>query len=482
MVSYQRQKIFKFSLAIIVAILILFQMLLPIFAEGGQGNGAGSGTGLALMSAVFANGTKIDGAQGVACSQQKLKFMFNKNVNDDAVWEKNKACFSITDPSGRSVNIEVSRITGSPSSDEKRYIYVTLKEDLKPGTAYSIRIGAELTAKNLTMKIGDGTGGQDVVLGFHTVAPTETASTANSNAGAATPAAGGAGSGNAAASQSTGTSVQQTRQGQQPDKAQAPATTETPGSSKPAATIDAQQTNDSKKSDKGLQSTKNQQDGIPGGEEGIYWLVAAVFVAVAAVVAVMFVRSQWLSRKRKLALEGERIYLWGLRLREAVGCTLFGVLIAVTSSALHMPLHIPGHKGLLNMAILTACCLLYAKPGAGTLAGCISGFVAVIIGIEGKGLLGFFNYFLPGLFMDFFICVIPFLPKRWYTIALASGIAYLAKLFSNYLTGIILNVPMGFLSVGLKVAGLNHLIFGALGGVAGYLVYKKTPVRKFISA
>jgi hypothetical protein len=41
---------------------------------------------------------------------------------------------------------------------------------------------------------------------------------------------------------------------------------------------------------------------------------------------------------------------------------------------------------------------------------------------------------------------------------------------------------MGFLSIGLKVAGINHLIFGAIGGAAGYLIYKKTPVSKISSS
>lgn len=166
-------------------------------------------------------------------------------------------------------------------------------------------------------------------------------------------------------------------------------------------------------------------------------------------------------------------FLWGISFREAVAITFFGVLMAV-SNLIHIPMHIPGHTGLIWITILTFCCLAFRKPGSGTLAGIISGFLAAVFSIGNDGPFVFFKYFLPGLSMDIIFTVIPYMAKKWYLTAVVGALSHWTKLLVNYIVGTILNLPQGFLIFGVQVASINHLAFGFCAGAMAYLIYSRT--------
>lgn len=169
-------------------------------------------------------------------------------------------------------------------------------------------------------------------------------------------------------------------------------------------------------------------------------------------------------------------YLWGISLRESIVVTFFGVLIAA-SKLIRIPMHIPGHSGLVWIAILTFCCLTFRKAGAGTLAGIVSGFLTTVFAIGNDGPFVFFKYFLPGLTMDLMFTYVPFLSKRWYLVATVGALSHWTKLLCNYIIGTILNLPQGFLIFGVQVSSINHLAFGFCGGAVAYLIHSKVDIK-----
>lgn len=166
-------------------------------------------------------------------------------------------------------------------------------------------------------------------------------------------------------------------------------------------------------------------------------------------------------------------YIWGLSLKESIIAAMFGALIAISKLIIKIPLHIPGHSGLVWMTILTVCCLLLRQGRAGTLAGIVSGVLAVILGLGNEGILIFFKYFVPGLVMDFTFSLLPALMYKWYFVAVVSAFAHWTKLLVNYIAGLILDLPSGFLMLGLKVSTLNHIVFGFIAGIIAYLICSK---------
>lgn len=166
---------------------------------------------------------------------------------------------------------------------------------------------------------------------------------------------------------------------------------------------------------------------------------------------------------------------WGLTLRESVTVSIFGASIALSKLLIKIPLKIPGHSGLVWMILLTICCLQFNKGRAGSLAGFISGALVFFLFPGKDGLLTFFKYFLPGLSLDVFLFFLPKIRNKWYLITLASSVSYVTKILVDLVSGLINKIPLPVLIVSLKVFLFNHIIFGFLGGLFGYIIYKKLP-------
>jgi hypothetical protein len=166
-------------------------------------------------------------------------------------------------------------------------------------------------------------------------------------------------------------------------------------------------------------------------------------------------------------------YFWGLTLRDAIIASFFGAMIALSKFLIRIPLKIPGHFGIIWMALLTVCCLQLKKGRGGTLAGFIAGTIAVFLFPGKDGILTFFKYFLPGLSLDLLLSFILPLRNRWYLTSLASLLSFALKVLIDVLSGLLLKIPINLLLLGLKISLINHLIFGFTGGALGYFIYTK---------
>jgi ABC-type thiamin/hydroxymethylpyrimidine transport system permease subunit len=166
-------------------------------------------------------------------------------------------------------------------------------------------------------------------------------------------------------------------------------------------------------------------------------------------------------------------YLWGMSLKDSIIVSLFGVLIALSSSLMRIPMQLPGHKGIVWMAILVTCAIIFKKSRAATLASFIAGFLVVVLFPSSDGFLEFFKFFIPGLTMDIMLLILPSVAVRWYSVAIIAALSHITKLGVNFVNGMILNLPLGFLTLGLKVAVLYHLAFGFIGGILGFVIAKR---------
>ncbi|MDV3426835.1 MAG: hypothetical protein LIR50_06545 [Bacillota bacterium] len=167
-------------------------------------------------------------------------------------------------------------------------------------------------------------------------------------------------------------------------------------------------------------------------------------------------------------------YLWDMSFKESIFSAFLGTLIAL-SKLIRIPIHVPGHSGLIWIAILTFGCLLIRKKGSGTLMGVTAGFLAYVFGIGNEGPFVFFKYFMPGFSMDIILRYIPTVTKKWYLVSLVAAFSHITKLMVNYAIGTILNLPQGYLLMGMQIAVINHAAFGFLGGMIAYIIYIKNP-------
>ena len=170
-------------------------------------------------------------------------------------------------------------------------------------------------------------------------------------------------------------------------------------------------------------------------------------------------------------------YIFKIGLADVLRATMFGTIIAVTTDILRLPLHMPGHSSLYWMGILLIGKGLIKKFGSGITMGIVSGILAVIFGMGKEGVFVFFTYFIPGLLIDF---LVPFFRYKLESIGVAAvcgALASLSKLAVNIILGIILNVPMLFLTLGLGYAAAAHAFYGIIGGVLASVIIKRLKPR-----
>ncbi len=159
--------------------------------------------------------------------------------------------------------------------------------------------------------------------------------------------------------------------------------------------------------------------------------------------------------------------------REIVLIALISALIIVSRAMLRLPLHIPGHSGVLWMALLIVGRGIVRRQTAGTLIGLITGIVAVALVPGKEGILTAVKYIVPGITVDLMTPLFRGQLDRPVPAALIAATAHVAKLMSALIMGVALGIPSGFLALGLGFAAATHLGFGVLGGLLGALVLSR---------
>jgi hypothetical protein len=161
---------------------------------------------------------------------------------------------------------------------------------------------------------------------------------------------------------------------------------------------------------------------------------------------------------------------WGISLQGRVVIALVSALIIAAKFYLRMPLHVPGHSGVLWMALLIIGAGLVRRPGAGTLIGLLTAVLAVMFVPGREGIFVGVKYFVPGVIVDVLTPVLGGRLDRYPTAMAVGACAHVGKLTAAYLMGLALGVPSGFLALGLGFATTTHVAFGLLGGLLGAFV------------
>ncbi len=163
---------------------------------------------------------------------------------------------------------------------------------------------------------------------------------------------------------------------------------------------------------------------------------------------------------------------WNLPLRARLMIALIGALIIAGKFYLRMPIHVPGHSGVIWMALLVVGVGLVKRPWAGTLIGLVSGVLAMFFLPGKEGILVGVKYFVPGVTVDLLLPLFGGRLDNYLVAIVIAAAAHTAKLAADYFLGLAAGIPLDFLALGIGLAATLHVGFGALGGALGALVLK----------
>jgi hypothetical protein len=166
-------------------------------------------------------------------------------------------------------------------------------------------------------------------------------------------------------------------------------------------------------------------------------------------------------------------YLWSLTLRDLLLLVLVADLAMLAKAFLRTPIHVPGHSGLLWISLLVVGRGLVDKPGAGLVLGGVAGAVATFLGMGRAGPFEWTKYFVAGVLLEIMVLVLPGPLTALWKAALVGAVAHLGKLAAMLLVSLALQLPAGFIVLGLGVSTTTHVAFGALGGVIGALLLRE---------
>ena len=155
---------------------------------------------------------------------------------------------------------------------------------------------------------------------------------------------------------------------------------------------------------------------------------------------------------------------------------IVGLLAALAKRHLDFHLGVPGHAGVGWIAALVAGRLVNERPGMATLAGASMAVWGVPVGLGHSLGYNLMLYGLAGSLLDSGLLLRLPLRRPWGATA-AGTVVHLAKyrfVFANaWVSDILKRVEVfGFLA-----ALANHVIFGAAGGLLGWLVWRLGWVR-----
>lgn len=170
-------------------------------------------------------------------------------------------------------------------------------------------------------------------------------------------------------------------------------------------------------------------------------------------------------------------FMFKLGLADVLRLTMFGTMVSVIHDVTRLPLQLPGHTSVHWMGILVLGKGLIPKFGAGIIMGIVSGILAVLLGLGKEGVFVFFKYFVPGLLLDLLAIFFFYRLENVFVGAICGALTSLSKLAASLALGILLDLPQGFLALGLGYTSMTHMVFGAVGGILAAVLIKRLKPR-----
>jgi hypothetical protein len=163
---------------------------------------------------------------------------------------------------------------------------------------------------------------------------------------------------------------------------------------------------------------------------------------------------------------------WRLSTFELLLLGSFAALVVVANAALKLPIKMPGHSGIVWMALLVVGRTVVRKPGAGIVLGVFSGLLAALLGTGDRGaLVTLLGYGAAGAGVDA-VLTLGGGRENAVVCAVAGVTGNLAKLGVKIVLELAIGVPAGFVVLGRSYAALSHVVFGLAGGLLGFLAVR----------
>ncbi len=152
---------------------------------------------------------------------------------------------------------------------------------------------------------------------------------------------------------------------------------------------------------------------------------------------------------------------------------LFSALVIVAKIALRTPLQLPGHSGIFWMAIIVIGAKVVHKPGAASIIGITSGLLAGFLGLGDFGALNtFLSYAMVGVASDLLLWLLGGDTEILIVAILVGIFGHMGKFLTKWVFGVITGAPLGFVALGLLRSIIGYIVFGAVGGLLGWLTLK----------
>lgn len=170
---------------------------------------------------------------------------------------------------------------------------------------------------------------------------------------------------------------------------------------------------------------------------------------------------------RPAKVAGHARFVWQFSLRDGILMASIAALIVISKTFLRIPMHVPGHSGVVWIALMIVGAGLIRRPGTAFVIGLIAGFLVTLFGLGQGSLLEWAQYAAAGLALDVSGGLLGGRFTNPVVAVIAGSVGHMAKLVTMLLVGLLLRIPAGFLGIGIGVAATTHLIFGAVGGLVG---------------
>lgn len=152
---------------------------------------------------------------------------------------------------------------------------------------------------------------------------------------------------------------------------------------------------------------------------------------------------------------------------------LFSALVVVAKISLRTPLQLSGHTGIFWMAIVVVGAKVVPKPGAASVIGITSGVLASFLGLGDFGALDtMLSYAFLGIASDLVLWLLGGDAEYLIVAVLVGILGHLAKFLVKWSFGLVTGAPLGFVALGLLRAVIGYIVFGAIGGLLGWLTLK----------
>jgi hypothetical protein len=152
---------------------------------------------------------------------------------------------------------------------------------------------------------------------------------------------------------------------------------------------------------------------------------------------------------------------------------LFSALVVVAKIALRTPLQLPGHSGIFWMAIIIVGAKVVPKLGAASIIGVTSGILASFLGLGDFGVLNtLLSYAMVGITSDLILLLLGGDTGNLVVAIIVGTFGHMGKFLTKWLFGIVSGAPVGFVALGLLRSIIGYLIFGAIGGILGWVTLK----------